>query len=176
MPSHRNFALEAARVQDSLLQSYRLLLHIINLALLLIGTLLAISTTFVAVYRDQILLITMLVVGYLVSLLTMTRMSRLIHQRKKDVDYWHRCILKEETKLPPEDRTFTLFKIHQKKPTDVSTELLDTDYFPLTSSKIDELLSKPSGHARQFFESQVPWLYNTLWIGLILLAATSLIR
>ena len=108
------FLLTAAAWQDSLLQAYRTLLLSSQAPLFALGTALFVAdlvmTTTARVYIVSGLVLAIAIGGAYVN----WRLQDVVRSRSDDVDFWHEEILLRETSLPPQERLFTVFKLHQR--------------------------------------------------------------
>lgn len=173
MENSRLFALQAAQLQDSLLQNYRKLMHMIALALLGFGAIIVLPLALLAGTVLQIIFTVVLFIAAAASLLIYQWGTKLINMRAKDVDYWHRQIMVLEESLPPAERTFTLFKISQKHGKVAALEVLENEYSPLTNANLDELMSKLKTHSRSIWDNSVPMFYGMMWAGLVSVSGVS---
>jgi len=173
MDNSRLFALQAAQLQDALLQNYRKLMHVIALSLLGFGSVLTLSLSLLAGTILQIIFTIVLFIAAASSLLIYQWGVKLINMRAKDVDYWHRQIMVLEETLPAKERTFTLFKIAQKHGQVAALEVLENEYSPLTNSNLDELMGKLKVHSRSIWDNSVPMFYGMMWAGLVSVSGVS---
>ncbi|MFA6472437.1 MAG: hypothetical protein WCU00_10390, partial [Candidatus Latescibacterota bacterium] len=108
-----NYLASHSRNLESILQTYRQIDLTIQSVFLILGTfllprILESDTLYVALFFEFLL-----VSLSLFSFSVMRRFQKVIIARGEDVNWWHRLIVQAEQSLPPEDRSFTKFKIHQ---------------------------------------------------------------
>lgn len=173
MDNSRLFALQAAQLQESLLQNYRKLMHLIALALLGFGSIITLALSLLSGTILQIIFTVVLFIAAASSLLIYQWGTKLISKRAKDVDYWHRQIMVLEEALPVSERTFTIFKISQKHGQVAALEVLENEYSPLTNSNLDELMGKSKMHSRGIWDNSVPMFYGMMWAGLVSVSGVS---
>jgi hypothetical protein len=106
--------LSAAAWQDSLLQAYRTLLLASQAPLLALGTAFFVAdlamNSAIQVYVVSGLVLAIAIGGAYAN----WRLQGVVRSRGDDVDFWHEEILFYETSLPPRERLFTWFKLHQQ--------------------------------------------------------------
>ena len=168
------YLLEGAELQDNLLQGYRNFHLTLQSIFIAIGTGLSIA---ILAFKEVIqfaLATLILIVLSIISVYILIKMHRIIIERGKDVNFWHRELIKAEQDLPPDRRYFTRFKIHQK------LHRADIDHIQklfLSESEISEqdiklLVDKGLGHTRKILDK---WLFVGIGIIWILLVAISIV-
>jgi hypothetical protein len=114
--SSREYLLEGASWQDTLLQSYRSIHITFQSILLAIGiglviTLVSNETDSLAI--KKIYIVIFLCFLWIFQIITTIQMYKVISNRGEDVYFWHRLIILFENSIDPKERFFTLFKISQ---------------------------------------------------------------
>ena len=178
---NRDFLLQSAVWQDSLLQSYRSLHITLQSILLAIGIGLLIASMSASSFpKPTIETVTATVLLGVVGALqwfTTTRMRRIIQARGDDVNYWHRAIILAEQELPPHQRHFTNFKIHQqarRKNVDHLRDLFLGET-RISEDKADILIEKGIGHTRRVVDQQLFLGISLIWVALFVVGVGTLI-
>lgn len=159
--------LAASAWQDSLLQSYRSLHLTIQSILLATSAGLLITLVTIADFWGSLTAFIVMIFMFFFQLFITKTFKRIVEMRGKDVNWWHREIIKSEQKLKPEERYFTKFKISQKLHRDDSSYLTDTFLSPTTDYKdenIDTLISKGLGHTRYAIDNELFSRITIIWI------------
>ena len=172
----RDFLLQGAIWQDSLLQSYRSLHIAIQAALLAVGIGLFVAS-FAAKNSYPFLCFLLLVIFFVLHCLLNRKMQAIVKNRCEDVDYWHRAIIQTERRLPVEQRQFAKFKIAQKIKSGQKEESLnavflseEADRPEYSKDEMEKLLGKGIGHTRRVIDKNLFKGISISWY--FLLAAT----
>jgi hypothetical protein len=168
-----DYLFEGAELNDSLLQSYR------NFHLTLQSIFVAIGTglSLAVLAFDNVIQFTLatliLVVLAIIGIYILINMRGIIIARGKDVNFWHRELIKAEQYLLPERRYFTQFKIYQRlhrTDTNDLQEIFMTNK-RVEGNEIDCLIEKGLGHSRKILDK---WLFIGIGIIWLLLLGVSI--
>lgn len=169
----REFLLQGAAWQDTLLQSYRALHLTFQSILLAIGIGLVISlissSELSKLTPQNVVIVSLFAIIWKLQRFASTRIREIILARGDDVNYWHKQIIMVENGLPSELRRFTGFKIHQQARRGKVSHLESTF---LSEAKIgpenaDELIKKGAGHTRNIVDKQIFAYISGIWWGLL---------
>lgn len=164
--------LEAAILQDSLLQSYRSLHVTLQSVFIAIST--GLTVTILSMSAQGNLVITLILQSSItvVGIIALVQFRKVILARGRDVNYWHRLIIKTERNLKSEERILMNFKIHQKlrrEDSDYLYQVLDGKA-EINEGLVEELVSKGLSHTRKIIDK---WFgRGLLFIWFILLSAS----
>jgi hypothetical protein len=166
-----NYLASHSRNLESILQTYRQIDLTIQSVFLVMGTFLLSrileSNLGVALFFE-FLLISLSVFSFII----MWRLHKVILARGEDVTWWHRLIVKAEQALPPEDRAFTKFKIHQNEKL-FSVQYLDRFLNPtdnISKDDIDILLGADLEQIRKVINTYIITGMRLLWIFMLILS------
>jgi hypothetical protein len=167
--AQRDFLLACATWQDGLLQSYR------SLSLTVSSILIAVGVGSVVAAIEQSRTAYSLGFSFFVLLLAIfsvifaEKFQEVILSRGRDIDFWHKAVIRAENSFDDADRSFTHFKLVQKnirkmKGSTHSVEPLGV----LTDEEIDSLIGSGLGHTRRFVDRSIVLGIRLLWavIGL----------
>jgi hypothetical protein len=159
-----DYILNAAIMQDSLLQSYRTLSLTLQSIFIAIASGLAIAVLSFSDLFQAISSLLMLTSLSILSIYLLVKVRKIILARGNDINFWHKKLIIQEQSLPLDQRYFTEFKIHQKLKREQSEYL--NDLFS-GSKKINEkdaelIVEKGLGHNRKVLDK---WLF----IGLLII-------
>jgi len=99
------------------------------------------------------------------SLVLSERFQEVILSRGRDVDYWHREIIRLEGNLDERYRAFTRFKVVQKNQRSKSPEVPNSDESgDLTEDQITFVVGSGLGHTRRFVDRSLVMGIRLLWI------------
>jgi len=166
------YIIEGAELTDNLLQSYRNF-HL-TLQSIFIATGAGLSIAIIAF--DEIIQFALatliLILLAIISLYILFKMHRIIIARGKDVNFWHRELIKSEQNLLPKNRYFTKFKIHQKlHRADIEhIQELFLSERKINDKDIDIIIEKGLGHTRKILDR---WLFVGIGILWVILVAIS---
>lgn len=177
----RDFLVEGANAQDSLLQSYRGIHATLQSILLALGVGLAVLPLTFQQYPSKspaavVSAILLLAVGAL-HWFSNAKLKNVVFARGQDVNYWHREIIKLEQGLEPAQRYFTAFKVHQqarRKDLAYLQRTFLSDH-KLTEEEVVELIGKGLGHTRRVVDKQLFTWISAVWIILLIATWGSLI-
>lgn len=157
---------EGAKIQESLLQSYRKIQIGTQSVLLVIGFLCAFELLDLEDGENALYLLILYFSILLLAIIFLFKTRKLIHARAGDVDYWHLKILKAEQGLDYKKRHFTQFKVFQKLKQEVKQKEFETLY--ATLAELQTLIGKEKGHTRRVLDDQLMWGYLGMWVILTL--------
>lgn len=183
----RKFLLSVAVWQDSLLQAYRSYHLILQIVLFAIGiglTALLIATPpVVATWKNWFVggvgILTSFIWG--LQRFAATKMDSIIFNRKLDINYWHKKIIRCELELPCDKRWFTEFKVFQRLrnghasigKTGTTQDLGgETE---LSEEQFAELLEKDTGFSRRSIDDVLFLYLSLIWPVLVFIIAAHLI-
>lgn len=178
----RNYLIQAAAWQETLLQAYRSLHVTIQSILLAVGVGLTVASLTIGNYpkvSPSVVVCTVLLTTIAcLHMFSSRAFSGVVHARGEDINWWHCEIIRKEHNLPPEIRYFTKFKIHQQaRRKDVThlekIYLTPTTETTLTDDQILELIGKGLGHTRRVIDQQLFNWINKIWWLLLLTAWSS---
>lgn len=166
------YIIEGAELTDNLLQNYRNF-HL-TLQSIFIATGAGLSIAIIAF--DEIIqfalatfiLILLAILSFYISI----KMHGIIIARGKDVNFWHRELIKSEQNLLPENRYFTKFKVHQKLHR-ADIEHIQNMFLSdkkINDDNIDIIIEKGLGHTRKILDR---WLFvgiGILWVILVVIS------
>ncbi len=161
-----------AKIQESLLQSYRKIQFGTQSIFLLIGF---VSTLHILDLEEEASPLYLPILHFVLTLLAMFflfKIRKVILARATDVDYWHLKILQAEQKLKFKERHFTHFKIQQK----LRRKLKKGEFEALYPTKEDlaSLIGKRKGHTRKVLDDQLAIGFAGIWLILALVMLISL--
>jgi len=163
--SRRDFLLACATWQDSLLQSYRSLSLTVSSILIAVGVgsvVAAIEQSSIS-YSYGFSFFVLLLATF--SLVFSERFQDVILSRGRDVDYWHREIIKLEGYLEEEQRAFTQFKLAQKGLRSRNhTASPPENTGTLSDEQITSVIGSGLGHTRRFIDRSLVLGIRLLWI------------
>jgi hypothetical protein len=166
-----------SRNLEALLQTYRQIDLTIQSVFLVMGTFL-LTRIFEAETPRVALFFELLLISIGVfSFTVMWKFQKVILARGEDVNWWHRQMVKAEQLLPPEERTFTRFKIHQSK-NSLSTEFLNRFLDPndnISDTDIAMLFEADHDQVRKVINAYIIRGMRLLWIVMLLLSAGSVV-
>jgi hypothetical protein len=172
-----NYLASHSRNLEALLQTYRQIDLTIQSVFLVMGTFLLSrileSSSLNVTLFFEFLLISLSVFSFSV----MWRLQKVILARGEDVNWWHRKIVKAEQALPPEERSFTQFKIHQSKNL-FSPEYLNRFLDPadnISQADIEILLNADLAQIRRVINSYIIRGMRLLWIFMLILSVGAVI-
>jgi hypothetical protein len=172
-----NYLASHSRNFEALLQTYRQIDLTLQSVFLVMGSFL-LSRILEARTLSVALFIEVLLIGLSIfSFSVMSRFQKVILARGDDVSWWHRKIVKAEQALPPEDRTFTQFKIHQSKHL-FSPEYLNRFLDPadnISNADIEILLNADLAQIRKVINSYILKGMRVLWIFMLILSFGAII-
>lgn len=173
----RDFLLDAAAWQDSLLQSYRSLHMTLQSILLAISAGLLVAVISIDSFWGSLAAALVLIVIWLFQRFTTSRFKGIVHSRGEDVNFWHREIILAERPLPPHERHFTRFKVYQKQHRHDADDLVATFLSDqsVAADDVTRLIEKGLGHTRlavdqQLFE-RLAWIWRVFVASSILYVA-----
>lgn len=152
-----------AQIQDSLLQSYRLILFITQCTFLIIGFGIFTAHLFTDGFYQTISLTVMQIVLFLISIFVMKKLLGAIHSRQMDVDYFQKQIVSAEKQLGFEDKILTCFKTYQKTKNKIFSES-EINQETENAIFIDSLFDKSIGHTRMVLDRIIPGCFIVLWV------------
>ncbi|MDI6797601.1 MAG: hypothetical protein QMD09_11675 [Desulfatibacillaceae bacterium] len=194
----RDFLLQGAVWQDSLLQSYRTLHTALQAILLAIG--IGVFAAFLSAEAPPFIdcldkglapsiYFILLLLFFISHLIISSKMRKIVIARGRDVDYWHRAIIKIERNIPAEFRHFSKFKIEQTMKRaknggnfnfkviaeNQKNFLSDTIGGPeYTDDFVDNILGKGRGHTRKVVDEQIFCGITFFWSVLVFMALIAL--
>jgi hypothetical protein len=149
----KSFLLQAAIIQDVLMQKYRqnmIIFTTVFTATIMLATtvnivsLATVGEKFITIYILLALMVTL--ISFAVLMLA-NKMIDNIRKRAFDVDFWHKKILEHELKTFKNGRVFTSFKLFQK------SKIKNGEPSPyIIANNIDSVLNKDKQHVRSLFE------------------------
>lgn len=167
-----NYLASHSRNLESILQTYRQIDLTIQSVFLVMGTfllsrILESNSLSVALFFEFLL-----VSLSFFSFSVMWRFHKVIIARGEDVNWWHRLIIKAEQSLPPEERSFTMFKIHQNE------KLFSADYLNQFLNPVDNISDHDINILLRADLEQIRKVINTyiitgmrmLWIFMLILS------
>jgi hypothetical protein len=181
----RNFALQAAAWQDSLLQSYRGMHVTLQTILLAAGAAVSVFPFTLNPYPSKApaagaASVLMMVLGAF-HWHSARVLRRVIDSRTRDVSWWHRMVIKLEQRYRPSERLFTKFKIGQHRNEDgtpdtrgqseIASLFLRDGHHDLTDDDLRALTSQ-RGPTRDKINALVFGFVTWLWV--LFIAATVL--
>lgn len=163
------YLLTAAAWQDSLLQNYRALLLSSQSLLFALGAGLFVAELAMR-SAGRVYLIAGLLLGVSGSGLYATRrLQQVVLARGQDVNFWHQTIILSENELPPHQRPFTAFKVHQKQRRESARyETVFLRKRPVSEDEVRDLIGKGLGHTRRVIDRHLAYLLIGGWCLLIL--------
>lgn len=169
-----DYLLEGAELNDSLLQAYRNFHLTLQSIFIAIGAgLLVAILAFNEPIRSTLATLILVILG-IISIYILIHMRKIIIARGKDVNFWHRKIIRAEQDLPPDRRYFTQFKIHQKLHRSDADHLqklfLSTGIRRINDNDIDLLVERGLGHTRKILDK---WLFvgiGIIWLLLFIIS------
>lgn len=176
LASRRDFLLNCAVWQDGLLQSYRSLSLTVSSILIAVGvgSVVAAIEQSSQAYSLSFSLFVLLLSGF--SVLLSERFQDVILSRGRDVDYWHREIIKLEGKLEEPERTFTKFKIAQKNQRSQNLSAENTaEGGELTEEQVTFVVGSGLGHTRRFVDRSLVLGIRLLWLVISLGALANIV-
>lgn len=164
-----------ATLQDSLLQSYRNFHITLQSIFLAVASGLTIMNLRSSGPIHSCVALAILVSISVLSLRNLRRMQGIILARGKDVNFWHRRLIRAEQDMPVELRTFTQFKIHQKLRREHSNHLepIITDNVSLNDEDIDRLVERGLEHTRRGLDVLLTRGLKVFWYILIAVSVGS---
>jgi len=153
--------------QDSLLQSYRGLYYMLEVAML--GALVSLLVFRAQVgpdYQGSFVDIATIIGLFFIRSYFAERTRRAVKARCDDVDYWQRQALVAEREMPVAARELSKFKAWQKEHT--------IPYDPEMSPH--ELLGQAPGISRRTFNRQLPLAFLAMWISMVALLVLPSLR
>ena len=177
----RDFLIQGAALQDSLLQSYRSLHVTIQSILLAVGVGLVVIPLTLDRYPPRslssVIAAVILIAIWLLHLYSNCKLKEIVLQRGEDVNYWHGKIIIIEQQLPAPSRHFTAFKVHQQaRRKDLA--YLERTYLSqnaLSNDDVLALIGKVLGHTRRVIDQQIFFWIGTVWWTLLAVTVLSLI-
>ena len=173
------YIIEGAELTDNLLQSYRNFHLTIQSIFIATGA----GLTIAIIAFDEIIQFALatliLILLAIISLYILFKMHGIIIARGKDVNFWHRELIKSEQNLLPKNRYFTKFKIHQKLHRLDKADIKSIQKIFLSDEKIDDenidenidsIIEKGLGHTRKILDR---WLFVGIGILWVILVAIS---
>lgn len=175
MPTKRladpiEYLLQGAVWQDGLLQSYRLIYLTLQAIFLATATGLSVLLFQIETPLKLKFALAGLIVLIVVSVVVLILMCRVVLARGEDVSYWHCELVKAEQGLPPDERYFTLFKLHQrirrKRVEDLKELFLAGHPRTLKEAEIQRLIGRGLSHTRKILDVILSSAILLMW-GLI---------
>ncbi len=175
----REFLLQAAAMQDSLLQSYRTTHTTMQAILLAIGV--GVALVPLSLPSSALTPFSAAAAGSFLALLWSLhrysgRMMRdVVIERGHDVNYWQRLLIMAEQKMPPYRRFFTTFKIHQqaRRSSVGHLEQLFLAARPIEAHEATALIGAGLGHTRMAVDTQLFFWLSRAWDLLLFVGATA---
>jgi hypothetical protein len=171
----RNYLLAAATWQETLMQSYRSLHVTIQSILLAVGVGLAVASLTIATYPS--LSLSVIICAFILTciaglhLFSTHKFSGVIKARGKDINWWHKQIIRKDYDCDPNTRYFTKFKIHQqagrKDVAHLEKIFVKSNETP-SEEQIEELIGKGLGHTRHVIDQQLfVWIGRIWWLLIV---------
>jgi hypothetical protein len=161
-PAEVDFLLSAAVWQDSLLQNYRVV-HLTSQSIFLaIGAGLSVAVVSTRDKLTSFICCSELLILGLIACFVLLKMRKLVVSRGHDVSYWHSLIIRKEQRLPPPERHFTKFKIHQsikRAGVEDLSHLFLGETKELTNDQVDLLVGRGLSHTRKVLDV---WLFSAM--------------
>ena len=172
MPESLNYLASHSRNLEALLQTYRQINLTIQSVFFVLGTFLLARVADTESLHIRIFLELLLVSVTVFSNVVLWRFQKVINSRGKDVNWWHKQMIKAEQNLPPEQRAFTQFKIYQSRyilKTDFMIRFLDPEQHIL-ENEIDILLDTDLDNVRKVINMFIVRGIHLLWVILVILS------
>ena len=159
------YLLQCSIYNDSLLQTYRSFMLMLESVLLAVGTGLCVAVIAIDDLVQSISLAIIIVTLGVLSLYVLRILVNVITARGLDVNHWHRALIRAEQRFPSEVRFFTRFKIYQSQQR--SGQRPENDAIPLesvlTEEEIHALVSDRLGHTRRIIDRWLPRCIAGVW-------------
>lgn len=172
-----NYLASHSRNLEALLQTYRQIDLTIQSVFLVTGSFLLSRILEASLLRTALFFEVLLIILSVFSFSVMWRFHKVILARGEDVNWWHRLIVKEEQSLPPEERSFTQFKIHQSKnlfPPEYLNRFIDPAD-NISKADMEILLNADQAHIRKVINSYILRGMCLLWIFMLILSVEAVI-
>jgi hypothetical protein len=161
---------------EALLQTYRQINLNIQSVFLVLGTFLMTRILETDSMRTAIFFEVILASLTVFSSVVMWRFRQVIVARGQDVNWWQREIIKAEQALPPEERRFTHFKIHQSEHS-ISAEKASRFLAPenhVSWDEIQELLNAELDQIRNIINTYILRGIQFIWGVLLIISIVSI--
>ncbi|MHB9031267.1 MAG: hypothetical protein ACYC9O_21065, partial [Candidatus Latescibacterota bacterium] len=150
---------------EALLQTYRQINLNIQSVFLILGTFLMTRILETDAMRTAVFFEVILVSLTIFSNIVIWRFKQVIVARGRDVNWWQREIIKAEHGLPPEERRFTHFKIHQSQHSlsdEKTSRFLESENH-VTWNEIQELLNAELDQIRKVINTYILRGIQFIW-------------
>jgi hypothetical protein len=91
------------------------------------------------------------------------RFQEVILSRGRDIDFWHKEIIRAENSLEDADRSFTKFKLVQKNSRQSSGSQIHGPQGFLSEEEIDFTIGSGLGHTRRFVDRSIVLGIRFIW-------------
>jgi hypothetical protein len=181
----REFLLDSITWQESLLQSYRTVHTTIQGLLLTSGTtVLAVQITSASliatidlnkvaiVFISNLLLSSIIIFLFWIQFKASSELGKVIRERAKDVDFWHKELVKLEKEFPSEQRTLSTFKRMQQLRRANMEHIFGEKYKnnSIEDNEIDEIIKKGLDHTRNVLDNNLFKRLQLLWEMILLIS------
>lgn len=185
LPEQRDFILSAITWQESLLQSYRTVHATIQGLLLTAGvTVLTVQITSASliatvdlknvaiVYISSLLLSSIISFLFWIQFKASRELGKVIRERAKDVDFWHKELVILEKEFPSEQRTLSSFKRMQQLRRANMGHIFGEKYKnkAIGVTEIDEIINKGLDHTRNVLDNNLFKRLQLLWKMILLIS------
>jgi hypothetical protein len=161
-----------ARNLESLLQTYRQINLTTQSVFLILGTFILSRVLEATDPTRAFFLETLLISITVFSNVVMARFGRVIHQRGDDINWWYHRIIRKEQSLPPEERFFTQFKIHQSRERfrDQNLDQILHNGKEMSDPEIELLLDADLDQVRRVINTYILRGIRLIWLVIILIS------
>ena len=162
------YLIDGAKLQESLLQSYRQIYLVVQ-SLFLVGgislfiSILSFDTKFQIALAESILLVL-----FFLSIHFLVKMKEIVTNRGKDVTFWRRKLMLAEQEFPFNKRYFTDFRISQsldRKGLYRLKDLISLNKLDMTG--IDSILAEGEKHTRNVLDKHLFDFLIFFWIVMV---------